>query len=117
MEIFSLDELTLDLTKEEKETCKGLFFRVRKSSFMDSRGAICFNLHFVPLIRMSCKGCESCYYMYDDLRERNYDVDGGIGWRDDLKNGDTVELKVTNIHRDWESGYIDDWDLEFQKCD
>lgn len=92
-----------------KTTCKGLIFRVRESRFMSLSGAITSKREYRPLKRLSCAGCPQCEWIEGDLRELDFQfVNGG-------KDGDTVQLKMTNIGRDPETGYIDDYDLEFVK--
>ena len=34
---------------------------------------------------------------------------------DNIEHGALYELKVTNVSVDYESGYADDWDIEFVK--
>jgi NAD-dependent dihydropyrimidine dehydrogenase PreA subunit len=93
-------------TTVNESKCKGLFFRVRESRFI-SNGTITLRREFKPLKRMSCKGCGSCEWMFDDLNEC------GMAFIDDGQNGDIVRLAVLNEKRDWETGYVDNYDLRF----
>lgn len=45
------------------------------------------------------------------MKEKFFDEIG----MDGLSDGDICSLEITNIHTDWESGIVDDWDLEFVK--
>ena len=90
---------------DPKVDCKGLLFRVRESRYRAAGDTIAFRREYRFLKKKSCPGCNQCGYLWDDLAERNYEViDGG-------NDGDIVQLRVTNISTDWETGYADDWDL------
>jgi hypothetical protein len=89
--------------------CKGKIFRVREGKFLRANGAIVFQREYVPMKRLSCPGCAKCDWLVDDILESGFQViEGG-------EPGDLVELKVTNVGTDWETGYVDSWDLEFVK--
>jgi hypothetical protein len=89
--------------------CKGKIYRVREANFIRKNGSIVSQREYVPMKRLSCPGCSLCDYLESDLRENDYQViDGGL-------DGDLVELRVTNISTDWETGYVDGYDLEFAK--
>lgn len=99
--------IDFELAEESnKETCKGLFFRgvVNKHWFGD-KYRITKELRLLK--RKSCRSCEYCGYLTDEL---NQDV---IVIEPEVEHGALYELKVTNVSRDWESGIVDDWSLEF----
>lgn len=100
--------LELEEYHKPKPVCDGLFFRVLDSRYISPKyGTICVKREYRPLISKSCKGCAGCDWMMQDLVERNISfIDGG-------NHGDIVCLSITNESRDWETGLIDDWDLEF----
>ena len=110
---------TLDLTsllkkaeikeKDGKNICKGRFYRVAHSKFINKAGAIVFTTAFRPLKRKSCKGCEKCGWLDEDLQERNL---SDILW-EEFNQDDIVTVVICNEHTDWESGYVDDYDLKF----
>lgn len=93
------------------DQCKGLFFRARKNWFRNSNGEFVYSVRFRPLLKRSCKGCDKCLYMMDTINEEMETIMFPL----EPKDGDVYQLMVTNVYRDWETGYIDDWDTEFVK--
>lgn len=93
--------------------CRGLVFRLRKNVYWDGN-SYNENTQMYLLKKKSCtdENCFSCMALREELHKRacdsnyrpiiNMHVPGGL-----------YELQVTNISRDWESGVVDDWDLEF----
>jgi hypothetical protein len=69
--------------------------------------------------RMSCAGCSHCGALLEDLQERLslYGDDKFVYAPvvQDAENGALYTLAVANESRDWETGIVDDWDLEFVK--
>ncbi len=105
-----------DLLKTCKETtdeppCSGLIFRTSISNYKTPRFAVHHDISFHLLKRKSCPGCSECGGYYDMLTDSSYI----IHYPDDIKHNDLVTLQYTNVHRDWESGIVDDWDVEFVK--
>ena len=49
--------------------CKGLFFRCRFNTFINSKHELVSTIRMVPLKRLSCKGCEQCGWMPEYLWE------------------------------------------------
>ena len=99
--------------KSEK-VCKGKFFRASVNGFMSADGTYTYQERMKPLKRMSCSGCADCDWIEDDLKEFINNemfpaVEGGI------ENGAIYTLAVTEISRDWESGVVDDYELQFVK--
>jgi len=110
-------EFTID-DSENLETnntkCKGLFYRYTTSNFLGSSGSFVFKQEFRPLKRLSCRedNCAQCLSKHELLNE--WDI-GSIIVPDDIESGTIVKLEITNIHTDWESGIVDDYDFEFIK--
>jgi hypothetical protein len=99
--------MIIDLTvleTENKPVCKGLFFRVRDSHFGSKKG-ITRKRDYQLLKRLSCSGCPDCDQLWDELKEQMYSIiEAG-------EDGNIVQLRRINISRDWETGYVDSWDL------
>ncbi len=93
---------------KEKAGCKGLFFRYRGNNYFHE-GKLEFKKTFTKLKRKSCPGCNLCQSMEDDLGE---DLELVI-FPDNLTNEGIYELKVVNMTTDCETGYVDNWDIEF----
>lgn len=108
-----LNELVRNLNEPKKlePRCPGVFFRIRYSKYFDSKGNYLQTTKFVKLKRLSCKGCQQCDWLRDDLMDRNDSRYAVIV--PDVKDGTILELKATNWSKDWETGHYDDWDLEF----
>lgn len=98
--------LNMQPTQEKEQPCKGLFFRVSKSHYHQPGKSISFKSEYRFLKRKSCSGCSSCGCLWDDLSEQEV-IEAG-------EHGDIVELQMTNIGTDWETGYTDSWDLAFR---
>lgn len=58
-------------TESETTECKGLYFKCQNCYF-ESKGSFCQSVKFVPLKRQSCKGCEKCSPLLEDLKEQKY---------------------------------------------
>lgn len=108
MTIFSHSIL---IEKTKPDECKGRFYRVRDSRYLSTRGRVVHTREFIPLKRKSCFGCEECGWIDDDLVEFKYNVLE----EDGLCDGDIVTITTANISRDWESGWVDGYDLQFVK--
>lgn len=110
----SLSELSDMLKTEEKPPpCKGLVFRGYVNNFF-SGGKIEMSQGLRLLKRKSCPGCMQCGSMLDDLHE--FMCDEGI-IMPDIEPGKLYGVRVTNLSRDYESGYVDSWDVEAYKLE
>ena len=97
----------LNLSKPtDKNKCKGKYYRCYNTKF-NSRGTICQSIKFIPLILRSCRGCEQCNSIIDELPEIDYNY-----ICHNPKDGSIYKLSITNIKIGFE-GDADDWDLEF----
>lgn len=112
----AFDKLKLRAKGEGTIPCKGLIFRLCRSAWSHEGEAVGFKSQFRFLKRKSCKGCEKCMWLWDDLHERICDW-GNDGWGSDIEFGDRnnalYQLKVTSWSRDYESGIVDDYELGF----
>lgn len=91
------------------DECRGLWFRGYSNIFY-SDGRFEKKQGIRLLKRRSCKGCYKCHLLLHNAREMmSY---GNLIFPDEIKDGGLYTIQVTNIHKDWESGYVDDWDIE-----
>jgi len=106
----SILQIDLSQPKPDETQCKGLFFRGVVNNYL-SGSEFVSTKRMRPLKRMSCKGCEKCAWMLEQLPEFiNTDYAPDIS---DTVNGALYQLKVGNISKDWETGYIDDYEFIF----
>lgn len=115
MENQSLNDLLKNIeVVENKHTdmCKGLFFRGFSSCFFDKEtGRIERRTGLRLLKKMSCSGCPSCSFLFEDIEESlssRLDI-----LPDSIKEGAIYGCHIINQTTDWETGYLDGWDLEF----
>lgn len=106
----------LEPNHKEPEQCGGLFFRVAKEAWMGSDGSICFRFRMRPLKSKSCSGCWTCSWLLDDYCEylnlyNSGDID--IQLEQYFNHGTLVQLKVTHVSTDWETGVVDDYEIDF----
>ncbi len=100
----SEDCLLLDLAEEPNE-CKGIIFRGHVSQYFDGNKLV-LKQELRILKRKSCPGCEKCGFLLDEINEGTH-----IIFPDEIKNGKLYSCKVTNMSRDYETGYVDGWDI------
>lgn len=93
-----------------------LVFRYVREAWIGSEGDINVRERFRPVWRLSRQD-EGTSYLLEDLNERlNAYVNG---WGSNplsarkYKVDQLYQLEVTNISTDWETGIVDDWDVEF----
>lgn len=103
-------EFTFDNPQWVPVECKGLFYRFRRSTWKGRDGSLNYKDSFRPLRSLSCPGCDDCGSISDsiDMLELN------IGYPNNLKGGELLKAKISNVHRDWETGQVDDWDVELE---
>lgn len=107
-------QLLINMLDDKENQCMGLFFKAKINNFVNTRGEVIHSVRMVPIKRRSCPGCSACDYLKDDLSEQ-LKSGGEFPIIKDASDGDIYELKATNFSTDWETGYIDGWDLEFVK--
>lgn len=66
---------------------------------------------------MSCGGCNECGWVPEYIEEEMNSGEPLVTWSDTLQDGDIVRIKMTNMTTDWETGYVDGWELEFVKVE
>ena len=117
----SFDVLCKDLfpdPPEEKVPCKGKVYRGKINNFINANSEVILQQRMIPMKRKSCPGCENCYPLEEELHERINDFDYMAPiFPEKIKHGQLYKLKVTGVGRDWETGIVDEWDLEFVEVD
>lgn len=103
----------VDLLKPvELKACIGKVYRGRRNSFVNKKGEYVYQERMLPLKKQSCPGCKHCDYLFDEL------YDGlSLPIIDNIEDGALYRLKVVNESMDWETGIIDDYDLQFVKIE
>ncbi len=104
----ALQYLALD---KDPDPCTGLVFRACVSEFLDKRNSYVKTVRFTPLIRSSCRclKCSSLFDVYiDTIREGLFPI-----IPDEVVDQALYSLRLINESRDFETGYVDDYDLEF----
>jgi len=98
-------------SKLDDNECKGRFYRLRQSSYINSKGEYIYQERFSPLKRISCKGCEFCDFLDEYLHES---CSIYIFPRVDKPIDNAVyKLQVVEEYKDLETGIVDDFDLGF----
>ena len=103
--------------KKQKTTpkkCNGMVFRGRLNAFVNSKWEYVYQERMLPLKRKSCPGCEQCGYLDEYLHE--FTSMGTLPIIENIEHGAIYSLQVVNQSREWETGIVDDWDIEFIKC-
>lgn len=104
----------IDLIKNiEDNDCKGLIYRCKVNHFKNSKGHVIFSSRFIPMKKLSCPGCHKCGALIESLDECIANDTLPITTTE--KNNQLYSLEMSDISYDWETGYIDDWDLEFKE--
>ena len=96
------------MEKVDKE-CKGLVFRANRSQYFIGKRLVS-RIELYLLKRKSCTGCEKCVWLWDELCQS--DFENRLDF-DAVSYGKCYTIGMCNISTDWESGYVDDYDLEF----
>lgn len=108
--------------------CKGQLFKAKFNPFINAKGEYIYQIRMIPIKRLSCKNpkCEACRFLvHDDLSERISCFDSHkeklekpalsnlIPNLKHVRHNHIYRLSVVNISKDFETGYVDDWDLAF----
>ena len=75
-----------------------------------TKRGVLFSVRLNKMARMSCKGCDRCGGLADDLS--NINANWSIIGIESAKSGKLYEIKMVNMSTDWETGYVDEWDLQ-----
>lgn len=108
--------MTLNLEKENVKDKPRLVFRCERTAWVGSKGDINFRVRYWPLKN---KSTGDSWAMEDDLHEtlvcHNYAYDSTDPIIHKGKHGKLYEVVYTNISTDWETGYVDGYDLELRE--
>ena len=108
-----IKSMKLNEKKEKVGTCKGKLFRGKVNAFVNNEGEYVYQERMRPLKRASCEGCLECGWLNEALEETVLSKD--IPIINNIKHGATYRLQIVNVSRDYATGIIDDWKLEFVK--
>ena len=105
-----MNEILLDLEETAiLEMCQGAVFRANVSNCLTKSG-FGFFVRLNKIKKLSCPGCNKCGWQDDNFAEVNND------WPiiniEKAEHGKLYTIGICNESRDWESGVIDQWDLE-----
>lgn len=92
--------------------CWGMIYKLSTSSFMRS-GSYVYQEEMRPQKRISCPGCEKCKDLSSTIPD--FLASGDPPHINDPRDGEWYYLAVTNETRDWETGQVDGWELEFKR--
>jgi len=103
-----------DLLEEKynKPECKGQIYRCNVNMFLNSSGNYVEKVTMRHLRTKSCRGCECCGYLEDDLREF-IAIGEGASIRPAIKHGELYRLQIVDVGVDWETGAADEWHIAF----
>ena len=90
-------------------SCKGRVFKADVSHCRTKKGVL-FCVRLNELKRKSCSGCPECGWIDDSFGELS--SDWPILGIEKAEHGKLYRIGMTNISRDYESGWVDDYDLE-----
>ena len=99
--------------KSSEPECKGLVFRGYRSTFY-SKGRLEMRQGVRLLKSKSCPGCNKCRWETDEIREA---IDCNSLIMPGIKDGALYGLHAVNISKDWETGYVDAYDLEIYELE
>jgi len=99
---------------DNSNKCKGKIFRGKVNMFLNAKGHYVYQERMIPLKRKSCPGCEYCNYLLDDMLPEFINC-GPSPIIQNIVDHALYRLSVVNESRDYETGIIDCWDLEFVK--
>lgn len=93
---------------DPENTCIGRIYRGHRSIFT-TEGRIEERVSLKLLKRKSCPGCKHCGWEEELISEyvANCDFD-----MNHIEDGKLYKVAVVNVTKDWETGYVDDYELE-----
>lgn len=99
--------------KQKKENdCNGRIYRLKQTFFFNAKGHYVETIKLIPMKRLSCKGCDVCFWL-DDAAEEELDCYKSGLSIDEIIDGHLYALTVTEESPDWETGIIEDYQLGF----
>ena len=100
------------IINSENSICKGKIYKAKINNFINAKGEYINQIRMVPLKRKSCPGCQYCSNLIDNLLEISdmYETSDILS---NIEHGRLYSLTIVNQTRDFETGIIDDWDVEF----
>lgn len=104
-------DISAEIKKADDEPCRGLVYKAEVTQYLTQKG-IAQTIRLVEQKRLSCRGCEHCAWLYDSLQESLRDAAVDF---DRVQHGKYYTLAAVNIKRDWESGFIDAWDIGLEE--
>ena len=111
-----IDLSETEAQKTKRLECKGLIYRIKINAFLNKHNDYIYKESMIFQKRKSCKGCEYCIPILDEFKETlpvNFPMIKNIK----NKNGKLYKLMITNISKDWETGFVDDYDIEFKELE
>lgn len=105
------DEIDAENDVQIEPECKGLVYRLRIASYIDSHQIIRHRQSLFPLRRLSCKGCGKCEHLRVTL-EMCLD---SITIDPNAKHDDMVKLVGVGTYRDGESNVTEPKSYMFRK--
>jgi len=93
------------------EVCKGLFWRGSINTFLSEHRSLEHRKSLRLLKRISCKGCDKCYWLWDYLSE-DISCNEGIDYIGKIKHGAIYTYQV-NSSKGYYDAYPEIDDIEF----
>lgn len=106
-------EITDEVANPE---CRGVIFKARVSTYNTKRG-IGFTIRLDRMNKLSCPGCEQCGWVDETLEDWiSYTGEPPLNFLE-VENGKLYTIGICNESRDYETGVINDFDLEVVKVE
>jgi hypothetical protein len=102
-----------NINREPIPNCKGLIYRAHVNGFINKYGNYVYKETMILLKRKSCPGCLQCDWLKEELQEGL--LNEVLPICDNIIDNQLYKLQVAR--RDWETGIVDEYDLEFVKYD
>ena len=101
--------------EEPKIVCKGIVYKCEITRYINKKGQYVEKMIMALQKRLSCQGCSpQCQLHRADGVSESIDM-GKFPILRNPENGAYYGIHAVNMHRDWESGQVDDYDWEFYK--
>ena len=92
--------------------CIGRKYKYTENSFVNSDGTLIYKKQFRMMRKQSCKGCEHCGWLDEDIANHFSEKDGVL-LPDNPVHGKLYEIKCVDYYKDWETGIVEDYTLGF----